>query len=132
MPSVGFKDEPSIKEYALAEPILIKKDEAAIPFSDVEEHRREWESDDDDWSGPTIVDYQRAGRWRSTAEMAASEEGSRMRELLRAVRFYIVPVANPDGYVWTWTGPINRMLRKNRRPDPLGVGGLCDGVDLNR
>ena len=33
---------------------------------------------------------------------------------------------------YTWTGPINRMLRKNRAPDPLGIGGLCDGVDLNR
>jgi predicted deacylase len=92
-------------------------------------------------SGPAIY-FQatlHAREWITTAtvlyiaaEMAASEEGSRLRELIRAVRFYVVPVANPDGYVWTWTGPVNRMLRKNRRPDPLGVGGLCDGVDLNR
>eukprot|EP01052_Picozoa_sp_SAG31_P004916 SAG31_NODE_210_length_20286_cov_22.684748_9_plen_366_part_00 len=65
------------------------------------------------------------------AAMAESDD-PRLRALVAAVRFYIVPVANPDGYVYSWSGPINRMLRKNRAPDPLGVGGLCDGVDLNR
>lgn len=45
--------------------------------------------------------------------------------MLSQVDFYIVPVANPDGYEYTHTA--NRMWRKNRRPDPN-----CAGVDLNR
>ena len=37
--------------------------------------------------------------------------------LLKNFDFYIIPVANPDGYVYTWNG--NRMWRKNRRPSSL-------------
>ncbi|XP_069943469.1 carboxypeptidase B-like isoform X2 [Cherax quadricarinatus] len=45
----------------------------------------------------------------------------------RAVHVYVVPMANPDGYVYTWTH--QRMWRKNRRRNH---GSNCDGVDLNR
>lgn len=101
------------------------------------------------------------------AAMAESTD-PRIRALVSAVTFYFVPTVNPDGYIYSWTGPINRMLRKSetrlksvvaatlcnlpyvcvdlhwpryslwvlfavdRAPDPLGIGGLCDGVDLNR
>ena len=41
---------------------------------------------------------------------------------LEQVRFVVVPVVNPDGYVHTWNE--DRYWRKNRRPP--------DGVDLNR
>jgi len=34
--------------------------------------------------------------------------------LLMVYDFYILPVANPDGYVYSWES--NRMWRKNRRP----------------
>lgn len=40
--------------------------------------------------------------------------------------FYIIPVFNPDGYVYTWTN--DRMWRKNRRH----LGASVYGVDLNR
>lgn len=46
--------------------------------------------------------------------------------LLDACEFYIIPVANPDGYVYTWT--TDRLWRKNRRPNSNGTFG----VDLNR
>ncbi len=46
----------------------------------------------------------------------------RIRRILDAVRFHIVPIVNPDGYAYTWT--TDRYWRKNRR------GGY--GVDLNR
>lgn len=39
-----------------------------------------------------------------------------------------IPVANPDGYEFTWTG--DRLWRKNRRNPP--PGSQCVGVDLNR
>jgi hypothetical protein len=46
--------------------------------------------------------------------------------LVDNVEFLIVPVANPDGYSYTWT--TERFWRKNRRPN---AGGSF-GVDLNR
>jgi len=46
--------------------------------------------------------------------------------LLDTYEFYIIPVMNPDGYVYTWTN--NRLWRKNRRPNPDGTFG----IDLNR
>lgn len=43
------------------------------------------------------------------------------------VDVYVVPMANPDGYVYTWT--TNRFWRKNRR---INADSDCNGVDLNR
>jgi len=39
----------------------------------------------------------------------------------------IVPIANPDGYAFSWTN--DRLWRKNRAANP---GSACMGVDLNR
>ncbi|XP_032683426.1 carboxypeptidase B-like [Odontomachus brunneus] len=41
------------------------------------------------------------------------------------VDYYILPVANPDGYEYTFV--TDRLWRKNRRK-----AGYCSGVDLNR
>lgn len=49
-----------------------------------------------------------------------------IRALLDQVSFYLIPVVNPDGYVYSWT--TNRMWRKNRRDNGNGTFG----VDLNR
>jgi Zinc carboxypeptidase len=49
-----------------------------------------------------------------------------VRQIAKNYNFYIVPVTNPDGYVYTWTH--NRFWRKNRRP----ISDFCKGVDLNR
>ncbi|KAK4235597.1 hypothetical protein C8A03DRAFT_36545 [Achaetomium macrosporum] len=46
---------------------------------------------------------------------------------LNSFDFYIVPVANPDGFVYSQTK--NRMWRKNRQTQP---GASCIGRDLNR
>jgi murein tripeptide amidase MpaA len=46
--------------------------------------------------------------------------------LMDAVEFLIVPIVNPDGYLYSW-GP-SRLWRKNRRDN----GGGDWGVDLNR
>ncbi|KAI9594032.1 hypothetical protein BDF19DRAFT_341239, partial [Syncephalis fuscata] len=52
---------------------------------------------------------------------------TRVRNLLSQVEFVIVPVCNPDGYVFTWSS--NRLWRKNRE----GIqNGRTYGVDINR
>lgn len=48
------------------------------------------------------------------------------KSLVDSIQFVIVPVVNPDGYVYTWS--TNRLWRKNRRAN---TGGSY-GVDLNR
>ncbi|KAF9463737.1 hypothetical protein BDZ94DRAFT_586488 [Collybia nuda] len=42
--------------------------------------------------------------------------------------FYIIPIVNPDGFVYTQTS--DRMWRKSRSPAPSG--STCIGTDLNR
>lgn len=49
----------------------------------------------------------------------------RVRNLLDTTDWYVTPVLNPDGYVYTWT--TERYWRKNRRNN-----GGSFGVDLNR
>ncbi len=49
-----------------------------------------------------------------------------VQDLVDAVEFLIIPIVNPDGYVYSW-GP-DRLWRKNRRDN--GNGTI--GVDLNR
>ncbi len=53
---------------------------------------------------------------------ATAANGSNLDALLDEVELVIVPVVNPDGYVYSWD--VDRYWRKNRR-DELGV-------DLNR
>lgn len=47
--------------------------------------------------------------------------------LLNEVDIYILPVLNPDGYVYTWEE--DRWWRKNRQ---VNTGSDCVGIDLNR
>jgi len=49
------------------------------------------------------------------------------KNLLGSYDFFILPVANPDGYAYTWARNRNRLWRKNRRPHSCGYG-----VDPNR
>jgi hypothetical protein len=51
---------------------------------------------------------------------------SEITQLLEEVDFYITPIVNIDGYVFTWES--TRLWRKNRRP----TGGNTFGVDINR
>ncbi|NWV00445.1 CBPB1 Carboxypeptidase, partial [Upupa epops] len=50
-----------------------------------------------------------------------------MSTLLDRLDFYVLPVVNIDGYVYTWT--TNRMWRKTRSRNP---GSTCVGTDPNR
>ncbi|KAI1473138.1 uncharacterized protein F4812DRAFT_454955 [Daldinia caldariorum] len=44
--------------------------------------------------------------------------------------FYIVPIVNPDGFVFSQTS--NRLWRKNRQPPPENGNQSCIGRDINR
>ncbi|KAI1147423.1 hypothetical protein F4825DRAFT_149249 [Nemania diffusa] len=50
------------------------------------------------------------------------------RSALDKYDFYIIPVVNPDGFVYTQT--TQRLWRKNRQPGPNG--STCYGRDINR
>ncbi|KAI1271308.1 hypothetical protein F5Y07DRAFT_405724 [Xylaria sp. FL0933] len=50
------------------------------------------------------------------------------RAVLDKYDFYIIPIVNPDGFVYTQT--TERLWRKNRQPGPNGSN--CYGRDINR
>ncbi|KAJ2978027.1 hypothetical protein NUW58_g7623 [Xylaria curta] len=50
------------------------------------------------------------------------------RAALDKYDFYIIPIVNPDGFVYTQT--TQRLWRKNRQPGPNG--STCYGRDINR
>ncbi|XP_004682491.1 PREDICTED: mast cell carboxypeptidase A [Condylura cristata] len=50
-----------------------------------------------------------------------------MTKLLDQMNFYVLPVFNVDGYIWSWTQ--DRMWRKNRSKNP---NSKCIGTDINR
>ncbi|MEZ4238433.1 MAG: M14 family zinc carboxypeptidase [Myxococcota bacterium] len=77
------------------------------------QHAREWVAAS---SALWIADHLVRG-WQIDPEVTA---------LLDRYDVYVVPVANPDGYRFTWT--TDRLWRKNRRDN--GDGSV--GVDLNR
>nr|XP_019549775.2 zinc carboxypeptidase-like [Aedes albopictus] len=58
-------------------------------------------------------------------ELLTSDDPA-VRELAESYDWYIVPVANPDGFVYTHT--VNRLWRKTRYPYSV----LCQGADPNR
>ncbi len=47
--------------------------------------------------------------------------------LQSGLEWHLVPLVNPDGYVFSWT-PNNRLWRKNRSLPP--VGSACVGTDM--
>ncbi|XP_066902761.1 carboxypeptidase B [Halyomorpha halys] len=56
-------------------------------------------------------------------------ENSSNSDLITDVNWYIFPMLNPDGYVFTMEPNGDRLWRKNRGMTPLSA---CPGVDLNR
>lgn len=78
------------------------------------QHAREWVSP------PTNM-------WIADRFVEAYASDTRIADLVNTFEFIIVPVINPDGYVYTWTAG-NRLWRKNRATNSNGTRG----VDLNR
>lgn len=77
------------------------------------QHAREWIS----VMVPLYIAYQLINLYGTDREVT---------RLVRGTEIFIIPIVNPDGYVYTWT--TDRLWRKNRRNN----GGGSYGVDLNR
>ena len=58
---------------------------------------------------------------------------ARITHLINNREIWIVPILNPDGYMYDREDP-NRLWRKNMRDNDQDdrYGGACDGVDINR
>uniref|UniRef100_A0A4W5KWY9 Carboxypeptidase O n=1 Tax=Hucho hucho TaxID=62062 RepID=A0A4W5KWY9_9TELE len=55
---------------------------------------------------------------------------TKVNEMMKNLDFYITPVLNIDGYIYSWHNESTRLWRKSRSP---GTGGCtCYGTDLNR
>ncbi|KAJ0009620.1 hypothetical protein NQD34_001322, partial [Periophthalmus magnuspinnatus] len=52
----------------------------------------------------------------------------KMELMMKNMDFYVTPVLNVDGYMFSWLNETTRLWRKNRTPGPCG----CTGTDLNR
>jgi hypothetical protein len=77
-----------------------------------------------EWITPPVALY---FAYRLVAEYPTNTQA---REALDRLEVYVVPVVNPDGYVFTHT--TNRLWRKNRRYIGRIFGRDVYGVDLNR
>uniref|UniRef100_A0A3Q1FC41 Carboxypeptidase O n=1 Tax=Acanthochromis polyacanthus TaxID=80966 RepID=A0A3Q1FC41_9TELE len=53
-----------------------------------------------------------------------------MEQMMKDMDFYVTPVLNVDGYIYSWKDNTTRLWRKNRSPGPPGCD--CYGTDLNR
>jgi murein tripeptide amidase MpaA len=77
-----------------------------------------------EWITPPVVLY---FAYRLVAEYPTNTQA---RDALDRLEVYVVPVVNPDGYVFTHT--TNRLWRKNRRYIGRVFNQPVYGVDLNR
>jgi carboxypeptidase B len=77
------------------------------------QHAREW------IGVPVVV-------WTADKLVREYDTDPYIQGLVDNLEWYLIPVMNVDGYVYTWD--VYRMWRKNRRVNPGG----CIGVDLNR
>ncbi|OCH89190.1 hypothetical protein OBBRIDRAFT_794542 [Obba rivulosa] len=87
-------------------------------------------------AGVVVVGAQHAREWIATstalyiahALVSDASEPYAMSSLLDTYDFYLIPVPNPDGYVYTWE--TDRFWYKNRQI--LGPNEKCTGLDMNR
>ncbi|XP_073318725.1 carboxypeptidase O-like [Pagrus major] len=62
--------------------------------------------------------------------LQAYKTDPKMAEMMNNMDFYVTPVLNMDGYIYSWANETTRLWRKNRSPGPSDCG--CYGTDLNR
>ncbi|KAI9063593.1 hypothetical protein FKP32DRAFT_1611733 [Trametes sanguinea] len=87
-------------------------------------------------TGFVITGAQHAREWIATstalylahALVADAAEDFALSSWLDYFDFYVIPVPNPDGYVYTWDS--DRLWYKNRQN--IGAAETCVGIDMNR
>jgi hypothetical protein len=124
--------ESYLDELVALDPSRISKEVVgkSVESRDIHGLRITNKRNDDDNPVFVIIGTQHAREWLATMSvlwyidrLARAEEGdSEANALIDKMDFVIVPVVNPDGFIYSWDG--DRYWRKNRR------GGY--GVDLNR
>ncbi|XP_008323203.1 carboxypeptidase O [Cynoglossus semilaevis] len=62
--------------------------------------------------------------------LQAYKTDPKMNEMMKNMDFYVTPVLNVDGYMFSWQNNETRLWRKNRTPGPRNC--TCFGTDLNR
>ncbi|XP_053169054.1 mast cell carboxypeptidase A-like isoform X2 [Hemicordylus capensis] len=90
------------------------KDSTKAIFIDCGVHAREWIS-------PAFC------QWFLKEATRTYGKNQNMTNMLDNLNFYILPLANVDGYIWSWTQ--DRLWRKNRSNTSQSD---CVGVDINR
>ncbi|ETE68103.1 Carboxypeptidase B, partial [Ophiophagus hannah] len=107
-------DGYSYEKYNEWDKIGKKSGEGNAIFMDCGVHAREWIS-------PAFC------QWFVKEAISTYGKNRDMTHILDNMNFYIVPIVNIDGYVWSWTQ--NRFWRKNRSN---ASHSNCIGVDINR
>ncbi|KAJ3376317.1 corticosteroid- binding protein, partial [Lobulomyces angularis] len=74
-----------------------------------------------EWIGPATVSY--------IGYHLATDTDEATKKLRSQFTFYVIPVANPDGYAYTRASNGDRMHRKNMQAN---AGSSCIGTDPNR
>ncbi|TDG96139.1 hypothetical protein EPR50_G00236720 [Perca flavescens] len=62
--------------------------------------------------------------------LQAHKTDPKMQEMIKNMDFYVTPVLNMDGYIYSWKDDTTRLWRKNRSPGPPDCNSY--GTDLNR
>jgi len=80
-----------------------------------------------EWISPAVMSYFTYYLLANYTQQGAYST----RDIVDSFVFVIIPVTNPDGYVYTWEN--DRLWRKNLFPTGTVENGTqCIGVDLNR
>ncbi|XP_071755980.1 carboxypeptidase O-like [Centroberyx gerrardi] len=77
-----------------------------------------------EWIAPAFC------QWFVKEILQSYKTNEKLTQLLQNLDFYVTPVINVDGYIFSWTNQSTRLWRKSRSVPPPGCD--CYGVDLNR
>ncbi|XP_048857870.1 carboxypeptidase O [Brienomyrus brachyistius] len=77
-----------------------------------------------EWISPAFC------QWFVKEILRTYKTDEKMNTILRNLDFYVTPVLNIDGYMYTWHNESTRLWRKSRSTPPKDCN--CYGADLNR
>ncbi|XP_015214973.2 carboxypeptidase O [Lepisosteus oculatus] len=77
-----------------------------------------------EWIAPAFC------QWFVKEILQKHKEDEKLNTMLQNLDFYVTPVLNIDGYIYSWLNSSTRLWRKSRSAPPANC--TCFGVDLNR